>query len=660
MENGDCNYFSGVLAGHILAHARACVGPVDCAGAVKEGILSVQCATLKFQRDFHFVARKDRSPQESALDQPNAFARVDYVLATALALLTLAVYAQVGGHGFTNYDDDLYVTANPEVLKGLSASSIAYAFTGPHGGNWHPLTSLSHMVDVQVFGLAPGAHHIVNLLFHLANALLVFYWVRTFLGARWPSFFVAAFFALHPTHVESVAWISSRKDVLSAFFWLLTLIAYGRYVQRDSRRAYIFVCVFQALALMSKPMAVTIPFTLLLLDFWPLRRPLSAKVILDKLPLVGLCILQGLATLWAQSAAGAMSNFDRIPVTARIVNALLAYALYLVKAVVPTGLIPFYPHMGFDTPEPLALGVAIFLLAITAVALLLAKRAPAFAMGWFWFGITLLPAIGLIQVGSQGMADRYTYIPYIGLSIALAWTVWTVIENSPVMQRVAGGIAAVFLIVLVILTARQASHWKSSVTLWQHAVAVDPTVARNQKSLGSALKTAGNRDRAIAAITEALRLQPGLQGANNNLGILYLEQGDAPRALELFAAELANYPTDVKALTGMGNALWSLKRPGEARAAYQKALDQDPVFEDAINGLGLAALAEGKPDEAEREFQRCLQLNPRSAGALTNIASIRLAEGKRAEALALCEKALQANPQYVLAQRMYKHLTGSQ
>jgi len=390
----------------------------------------------------------------------------DGFICVFLILATLAVYWQVQHHAFVNYDDSFYVTDNRHIQEGLTLESVRWAFTTTYGGNWHPLTWLSHMLDHKLFGMNPGRHHLTSLILHVLNTLLLFLVFKKMTGDSWPSGFVAALFALHPLHVESVAWIAERKDVLSTFFWMLTMWSYIRYIERPATGRYLTALLFFSLGLMAKPMVVTLPFVLLLLDYWPLNRlqnqPSNAKItsqtktdflglVREKIPFFILVEMSCVATFYAQNQAGAMVSLDSIPFIARFANAVLSYATYMGKMIWPSNLavIYMYPEM-VSWWQAAAAGLA--LASIFSAAFIFIKKKPYFAVGWLWFAGTLVPVIGLVQVGSQSMADRYTYIPLIGLFIVIAWGVPELVARLPRKKTWLTLLAALTIAVLMLLT----------------------------------------------------------------------------------------------------------------------------------------------------------------------------------------------------------------
>src|SRR5512139_1612417 len=397
------------------------------------------------------------------------------IICLVLVVITAGVYLQAGDHEFINYDDPLYVTNNPQVKAGLTGKNILWAFSTTRASNWHPLTWLSHMLDVQLFGLNPRGHHLMNVFIHCVNTVLLFLLLTKMTATPWQSLFVAALFALHPLHVESVAWVAERKDVLSGFFWLLTLLLYVRYVNSPGTVRYLLVVASFAAGLMSKPMLVSLPLVMLLLDYWPLKRlgtqasPVS--LLKEKLPFFLLSLLSALVTMHAQKAGGALKSMDVVPLAMRVENSLVSYATYIVKTVWPQDLALFYPF-----PLSLALwqvlASCLLLIAVSAGVVLLRKRHPYLLTGWLWFLITLVPVIGLVQVGGQAMADRYTYIPHIGLFVMAAWAVPELLKGMRRRRVVLAGAACVILAILTVVTWRQLGYWRDNITLYERTLSV--------------------------------------------------------------------------------------------------------------------------------------------------------------------------------------------
>ena len=486
------------------------------------------------------------------------------LVAASLALVTLVIYWQVQSHGFVNYDDNLYVTDNPQVKAGLTSASIQWAFTTGHSANWHPLTWLSHMVDVELFGLDAGRHHLMSVLFHLANTILLFYVLKRMTGALWQSAFVAALFALHPLHVESVSWTAERKDVLSTFFWILTMLAYIRYVEHLGTSRYFLVALSMALGLMAKPMLVTLPLVLLLLDYWPLGRlrlkqlegggkskirqtgmktaqiSMALRLVREKIPLFALVVISSIITYEVQQSAGAFKYSSPFPLSLRIGNALLSYLAYIGKTIWPTDLAVLYPHRGMSprweiVPLP-GWEVAVAAIALVSISILVivaARRHPYLPFGWFWYVVTLVPVIGIVQVGTQAMADRYTYVPLIGLFMVAAWGANASFRKLAYRKFALPALAVIVLGASSVTTWRQVGYWKNSITLFEQTVAVTKINPVAHYNLGYALHAEGRYDEAIPHFSEALRIAPTYTEARNMLVNALQVQGRAREAAEV-------------------------------------------------------------------------------------------------------------------------------
>jgi tetratricopeptide (TPR) repeat protein len=540
-----------------------------------------------------------------------------------LALLVAAVFWQVGDHAFINFDDNGYVYENPVVRKGLTADGIAWAFTATGMGNWHPLTWLSHMTDVSLFGGDAGWHHRVNALFHLLNTLLLFLLLERMTGAPVRSGFVAALFAVHPLHVESVAWIAERKDVLSTFFWLLATGAYVRFVRRRSVPSYLAVVALFALGLMAKPMLVTLPFTLLLLDFWPLGRVASPALLprlaLEKAPLFALSAASCVVTWIAQSEGGAVRNLVQLPFGARAANALTSVAGYLRRVAWPDSLSMYYPHPGSihaSIPAWKVAGAAALVAALTAFALREAGRRPFLATGWLWFLGTLVPVIGLVQVGAQAMADRYTYVPLIGLFIAIVWGAHDLLGSWRLRDRllpVAGGLAVA---ALAVAAWAQAGYWRDGVTLYTHAIRSTENNWLAWNNLGSATDDLGNGRQAVEAYREALRIKPDYTDAWINLGATLGAQRQFAEAAECLQRAVALAPDNHRAWYNLGVTHEALGQTGQAIDALHKSLDLRPDFAEGWYALGLFGNKAGDQRIVEEAVRRLQQLDPARARSL--------------------------------------------
>jgi len=505
------------------------------------------------------------------------------LLPVALLGLTLFVYSPALELEFVSYDDTVYVTENARVQQGLSAENLAWSLGAFENGNWHPLTLLSHMLDVQVFGLKPAGHHGMNLALHAVNVGLLYFLLAWTTSRPWPSALVAALFAVHPLNVQTVAWIAERKNLLSTAFWLLALLAHARRRERPGWRWSGAVVVLAAAALASKPMAVTLPLTLFLLDFWPLeteppgRGPRALRYGRELTPLVALAGLCGILTLQAQHAARALQTVDSYPWSVRLANATVAYVWYLGKLLWPSELAVFYPHPGPTLPAAQVVISAGLLLVLTAAVLWKGRAIRFLGAGFWWYVVTLLPVAGIVQVGSQAYADRYAYVPLVGIFIVLAWSAAKAVESSPpAARRALAVVCAVWVVSLSLVTRAQIPFWHDSVSLFQRAVDVVP-------------------DNAVA---------------HNNLGMAFVERNRIPEAAEQFRSAVDLSPWDTDARSNLGNALRALGRPRDALAQYQKALDQKPDDPTIHYNMATALVDLGRVDEATEHLEEAVRLGP--------------------------------------------------
>lgn len=562
-----------------------------------------------------------------------ANARSNMLIIAALLAATAVVYARVPWFDFVNYDDYDYVKANPWVSRGLTWDGVKWAFTTNAQANWHPLTYLSLMADVTLGKGRPWILHLTNIILHLCNTALLFLFLSAYTRRKWPSAFAAAMFALHPLHVESVAWISERKDVLSTLFWLLTLLAYARYTRGRNVSAYVLVAVTFSLGLMAKPTLVTLPIVLLLMDFWPLSRSSQRggsderttirHLLFEKIPLFVMSGVAATLTLWAQKAGGALCRFEYFSAGIRISNALVSYVAYIGKTIWPVNLAVFYPHPRDTLPEWQVVASAVLLVVITALAVRFRNRHPYAYVGWLWYLVTLLPVVGIVQVGEQGMADRYTYVPLIGLSIAAAWL------SPRVFRRLVPQRAAVPLVVASALAAiaactfatyKQTGYWRNGATLFRHTLTctADNTVALN--GLGCALLVDGKRKEAIECFRRALRLSPGFANASVNLAKCCVESGDTREAEKLFRKVVRAFPRDDDALYGLGHVLFRSGRIREAKELFQQAVQVNSNNVAAFIGLGSISILERDMEQARLLYGEALRIEPSSAEAHFGVA----------------------------------------
>ncbi|HWZ30668.1 MAG TPA: tetratricopeptide repeat protein [Bryobacteraceae bacterium] len=517
-----------------------------------------------------------------------------YALLCAVVLL---VYSPVRVHDFINYDDPVYVTDNPHVHDGLTWDGIVWAFTSFEHSNWFPLTWLSHMLDVQMFGFDPGWHHLSSVALHTISTLCLFALLWSMTRARWPSAFVALAFGLHPLHVESVAWAAERKDVLSVLFCILTLWAYVWYSEQPSWRRYLAIAGLFVCGLMSKPMLVTLPFVMLLLDYWPLRRKLGRSVVVDKMPLLALSVAASIIAFIAQRQSGAVAALDRIPVTLRIENALVTYIVYLVKFVWPAKLAIFYPYAE-RIPLWQWLGAALAIAAVTMAVLLVRSTRPYLAVGWLWYLGTLVPVIGLVQVGSQARADRYTYLPLIGISIMLAWAIPA--------RRSFAIVGAVVCSIWCVVTWTYLGAWRDSASLFRHAIQVTDRNWVMYNNLGGTLRRQGQIQEAIANFENAVRLRPDLADVQDNLGEALVNVGRLDQGVPHLMEALRIQPKFAKARVDFGSALLRQGRDREAADQFLEALRIDPVNAEAHFRLGGLLAAHGQTKAALPQLQAAL------------------------------------------------------
>jgi tetratricopeptide (TPR) repeat protein len=564
------------------------------------------------------------------------------LICSLLVLTTIIAFEGIRHNEFV-YDDLLYITQNTQVTDGLTVDSIRWAFTTTYAGNWHPVTWLSHLLDCQLFGLNPLWPHLENLLFHILNTLLLFWILKSMTGAVWPSAFVAALFALHPVHVESVVWVAERKDLLCGLFWMLTVAAYVRYARNPGLGRYLLVIIFFVLGLMSKPMIVTLPFVLLLLDYWPLNR-LKWRSILEKLPLFALATASSIITFIAQRKQGAMDMLEPMSFGIRMANALISYITYISKMIYPSHLAVLYPHQGRDVALWYALVSLGIVMLVSIIALRLGRRKPYIFLGWFWYMGTLVPVIGFVQIGVQGMADRYTYLPSIGFFIIAVWGIAELIKRRRFL-KIALSISAVIVIcLLVVCTRKQVQYWKNNFTLFEQALLVtrnNPTILYN---MGAVIQTERNFDLALKCYHQALQYKTDYFQADNNIGSILRQQGNLDDATTHIRRALQINPEYPQAHNNLGLLLAAQGNLGEAIAHFRQALETTPDFVEARQNLAAALQSSGKYDEAISHYREILQLDSGhlvSLNALARILTVHPVPEQRnpAEAVLLAERA---------------------
>lgn len=628
-----------------------------------------------------------------------------FLIMAGIALITLAVYWQVSGFEFISFDDNLYVTENKQVLKGLTIEGVAWAFHPDRTGEqtyWHPLTWLSHMTDITLFGTNPGAHHLMNVAIHVLNALLLFLSLHLMTGAIWKSAFVAALFALHPINVDSVAWIAERKNLLSTTFWMLTLLAYIRYSRKPGVSGYLLVILCLFLGLLAKPMLVTLPCVLLLLDFWPLGRvrigqrlplisPMSShtppfqnagvmRLMAEKLPLLALALFSILISLFSLQTANNLTSGPFAPsVLLRIENALVSYAVYLWKLAWPLNLAFYYPYPA-SVPLWKTASAALLIAVLSGTAIFHARKAPYLAVGWFWFLGALMPVSGLIQGGLwPALADRWAYVPTIGIFIMVAWGLPDLFLNGLRFAKpILSACAIVLLVILSILSFHQTGHWQNNRSLYQHAIAVtsgnyvahnnlgnvyqteknleaamaeykkaleiNPVYALAAYNLGVVMKSKGSHEEAFRFLTRALQLNPNYAKAHDMMGRVLHETGRNEEAIRYFAQAIAIEPDHEKAHNNLSAVLTAMGRYDEAVWQAQEALRIDPEYAEAHFNIGTALLRKQNIDKAAHHFQKAIDLKPGMAQAHINLANIYYGRGDMANAIIHYQKAIQIEP----------------
>jgi protein O-mannosyl-transferase len=607
-----------------------------------------------------------------------------------LAVGIIAVYAQTASFDFVDYDDPGNIRDNPKVPAGLTWDGIKWSFATMYGSNWFPLIWISFMLDRTVFGTWAGGFHLVNVALHIANSILLFWVLKRYTKSLWASFFVAMLFALHPLHVESVAWVTERKDTLSTLFWLLTMLAYLRYVEIPTARRYVIVCGVFALGLMSKSMLVTLPLVLLLMDYWPLKRLWPeektggialGRLILEKMPLLALSVIVSVVTFIAQHSTGATMRLSAVPIEYRFANAFVSYCEYIVKMFRPVGLAVFYPHPIKDIPVwQIAASFAV-LAAITALVILFRHRRYLLA-GWLWYLGTLVPVIGIVQVGGQALADRYTYIPLTGIFIMIAWLASDIIAQQRFRQILAAAAGTVIICVLGVTTFVQVSYWRDTMSLFGHAAAVTkdnfvayslmgvryaekgqmeeamrafdailkmtPKDADTLYNVAKSLDLQGKTDKAIEFYNRVLGLVPDDADTHGALALIEVRNGNFERALELYKEGLKKKPDDGGLHGGLGSLYLQMRRVDEAISELEKAvkLKSDSMI---YANLGMAVTLKGDGVKAMEYFNKAIKLNPDNAEAHYNLGNNYLAQNLPGKAVGEYEKAIKVKPKYTKA-----------
>jgi len=617
-----------------------------------------------------------------------------YLLLTAA---TLIAFWQVTQCGFISIDDDVYVTDNIHIHDGVTMEAIRWAFTTGYAANWHPLTWMSHMLDVQLFGLKPRWHHLTNLLFHVANTLLLFFIFHRMTKSPWRSAFVAALFAVHPLHVQSVAWVAERKDVLSTFFWMLTMGAYIHYVEHPRLKNYLAVLIFFALGLISKPMLVTLPFVLLLLDYWPLQRfeqkkpaqeirkeahqPLSANkrkgkssrkhtvqtrmkeakppdhiyqralirpLLREKIPLFALAALLSIVTFIAQQKGGAVQSVKALPLGVRIANAFVSYIIYIAKTIWPANLAVYYPHPGL-WPLWQILGAILLIAAVTFMVIRTAKSFPYLAVGWLWFAGTLVPVIGIVQVGGQALADRYTYVPLIGLFIMAAWGIPEFLKKWRYRKEALFASSALIIPCLLIVTCIQVGYWRNDIELYDHALKVTSRNDFIYRNRGAAYDRLGNVGKAIEDFNKAIEINPKYADAYFNRGVAYGQLGNREQAILDYNSAIEVNPKYADAYYNRGVAYGELGNREQAILDYNSVIEVNPKNAKAYNNLGIVYDMLGNREQAILDYSSAIEVNPRYAEAYNNRGFAYTELGNYRQAIHDHNMAIEINPKYAEA-----------
>jgi len=624
-----------------------------------------------------------------------------YLIIVFLIVAAFAAFGRIVANDFINFDDGIYITENNYIKSGINLESIKWAFTSSHATNWHPLTWLTHMLDWQLFGANASGHHLVNLFLHIGSAILLFLFLNKTTGSLWPSAFVAALFALHPLRVESVAWASERKDVLSMFLGLASIYAYACYVESSKLVKYFISLTLFTLSLMAKPMLVTLPFVLLLLDYWPLERwqkalqpeflPVSndsglvkkrakqlrvdspkekkislslmshAKIIRpllwEKVPFIFLSIVSSIVTIWAQSKGGAVASLGNLPLIDRILNAIVSYIQYLIKIFWPVDLAVFYTYRQI-LPSWQIFGAASIILGISIIVIYVIKKAPFLFVGWFWYLGTLVPVIGLMQVGNQSIADRYTYFPSIGIAIILAWGIGYLMPKEKLRKMILIPVAAIILAALTFLTWQQCGYWKNSISLFTHVVQVTKDNYLAHNSLGAALAAEGKNEEAIAHFREAFEINPTSALALTNLCMFLVAEGKNEEAIAYYFAAIQVNPDHFEAHYNLAELFVKQNKIDQAILHFREVARITPSSFAALNNLGVNLEKKLNHDEAIYYYRKAMLIEPQNPGIYFNLGVALGNKGELKEAIESFRQAINLKPDYEEARRALKLAQG--
>ena len=562
-----------------------------------------------------------------------------FLIIIFLIVASCVAFGRVAGNDFVNFDDDYYITENNQIKSGINAASIKWAFTSLAVSNWHPLTWISHTLDWSLFGANASGHHLVSLLLHIGAVIFLFLFLNKTTNNIWPAAFAAAFFALHPLRVESVAWVSERKDVLSMFFGMASLYAYAFYAESSKLYKYLLCLILFALALMSKPMLVSLPFVLMLLDYWPLGRWQKAvsvpikdryqyvcRLLLEKAPFILLAIASIIVTFWAQDKGNSIITVESLNFYQRLSNAIVSYVAYLGRIFWPADLAIFYPYQ-FSPPQWKILASALILIVIMITVLYYIRKLPFLFVGWFWYLGTLVPVIGLVQVGKQAMADRYTYLPSIGIAMILAWLIQFLFQRTGLRKKLLFSTATAVLCMLGFLTWMQCGYWKDSATLFNHTLRVTKDNYLAHNNLGVALSTQGITKEAIYHYNKAILIKPDYAEAYYNRGIDYNSLGHYQRAIEDYSKAIRMKPNFAATYYNRGIAYAYLGANQMAIEDYDKSINIKPDYAEAYNNRGNVYAKLGQYERATEDYNKAIQINPKYALAYSNYGAVYFLQG---------------------------------
>ena len=582
--------------------------------------------------------------------------RVKVLICLGIVVATLVAYEPMRHNDFVAFDDDRYITENPDIKSGITWQSLSRVFK-PHFYMWHPLTTFTNMVDCEFFGLNPFWHHLVNLLIHIVNAVLLFWLLTNLTGSTWASAFVAGVFALHPLQVESVAWAAERKTVLSGLFWFLTMGVYTWYTKRPSIRRYMLLFGIYALCIMTKPVVVTLPFALLLLDYWPLERLSSGiggvnpalqlrRLLIEKVPLLVLSGILCVITFFVQKQGGVIKTFEQMPLDNRIANAFISYIRYIGKMIWPSELAAIYPYPRINLTDVTAVTCLVLFVLISILSIYVGRRKKYVLMGWLWFAGTLVPMIGLVQAGSQVMADRYMYLSMLGLLFIAAWSVKDIIADH-IRWKVVTAVSAAFLLsAAVIFTRMDVRYWENSMTLFERVLEVTENNAGAEFGYGCVLLKSGRLEEAAEHLSNAVRIEPAFFDARNNLGVVYLKLGRFDEATACFN-EILRYEDSPQSHYYLGVISYAQTKYDDAIKELTTAVNKGLKYPDAYNKMGVALLATGKPKEAIEYLNEALRQEPNGAEVYANLGRAYKQIGKNDLAIKNWTRALELRPNNV-------------